>query len=164
MNTRLVSLGIAAILVAGVAVWSSSHLAHANVAPAADPAPAVAGNEAISKAMKDMNAALESLSKGVNPANKDASLADLAKFETAVLAAKGEVPASAAKVDEKKRAAFVAEYRKTLLEALKFAADAEAAIVDAKFKDADTLIRNKLGGLKSTGHGKFKTDGAAGGK
>jgi hypothetical protein len=158
MKTRLVSIVLVAVPLALAAVWSSARLAHATAAPE----PVLAGNAAIAKAMQDMNAALEVLSKGVNAANKDASLAELLKFETAVLAAKGEVPSSAEKVEEKKRAAFVAEYRKTLLEALKHAADAEAAIVDGKFKDADKLIGNKLSALKSAGHSKFKTDGGGG--
>jgi hypothetical protein len=81
------------------------------------------------------------------------------KFETAVIAAKSLTPGSAAKVDEKKRAAFVADFRKTLIEALKFACDAEAAIADGKYKDAEKLINNKLSGVKSAGHSKFKEDG-----
>jgi hypothetical protein len=159
MNTRFASIAVGLGLVSLAVLWSSSRLAHAHVQSAASPTAAALGNETISKAMKEMNGAIEALSKGVTAANKDASLEELAKFETAVLAAKAVEPSSAAKVEEKKRAAFVADYRKTLLEALKYAADAESAILDAKFKEADTLIRNKLGGLKSTGHGKFKTDG-----
>ena len=152
MYSRLGSISVLILLISGVALWSLTRTAHAN--PAASSA--AAANETIAKAMKEMNAALESLGKGVTAANKDASLEALAKFETAVIAAKGTEPGSAAKVDEKKRSAFVADYRKTLLEALKFAADAEAAVVDGKYKEADTLIRNKLGGLKASGHGKFK--------
>lgn len=159
MKTRIVSIAGAVALISLGAVWSSSRLAHADVQTTASPAAAALGNDAISKAMKEMNAALEVLGKGVSPANKDTSLIELTKFETAILAAKAEEPASAGNVEAKKRAAFVADFRKTLLDALKYAADAEAAILDGKFKEADTLIRNKLGGLKSTGHGKFKTDG-----
>jgi hypothetical protein len=124
--------------------------AHASASPA-DPAEA-----AIEQAMGQMNDALEVLSKGVTAENRDAALDELAKFETALIAAKSQVPASAQKVDEKKRPAFVAEFRKSLLDALKIACDAEAAVADGKFKEADKLIANKLGAMKSAGHGKFK--------
>ncbi len=151
MIRRLTPLILFAVLVPGALFWILSRDAHAAVAPA--------GNEAIAKAMHEMNDALEVLGKGITAANKDAALEQLTKFETAVITAKAAVPASAAKVEEKKRPAFLADYRKTLLEGLDFATAAERAVIDGKFKDADTLVRNKLGGLKSTGHGKFKTEG-----
>lgn len=121
-------------------------------------------DEALKEAMHQMEQALESLGKGVKADNRDDALATLAKFEAAVMSAKEKTPPSAAKVEEKKRAAFVADYRKTLVEGLQFACAAELAILDGKYKEADTLIRNKLGGLKSAGHGKFKQDGGPGGK
>ena len=121
-------------------------------------------DEALKEAMHQMEQALESLGKGVKADNRDEALATLAKFEAAVMSAKEKTPPSAAKVEEKKRAAFVADYRKTLVEGLQFACAAELAILDGKYKEADTLIRNKLGGLKSAGHGKFKQDGGPGGK
>ncbi|HUR28576.1 MAG TPA: hypothetical protein VM509_10345 [Planctomycetota bacterium] len=121
-------------------------------------APAPAG-EALKTAMHQIDESLKALGKGVTAENRPAMLVELAKLETAVMTAKAETPESAAKVDEKKRDAFVAEYRKTLVETLQFALSTEVAILDAKYKEADTLIRNKLGGMKSKGHGKFKTDG-----
>ncbi|MBK8178745.1 MAG: hypothetical protein IPK67_07600 [Planctomycetes bacterium] len=122
------------------------------------PAPSPLPDEALSQAMHQMEQALEALGKGVKADNRDAQLAELAKFQSAVMTAKEKTPESAEKVEEKKRAAFVADYRKTLVEALQFSCAAETAILDGKFKEADTLVRNKLGGLKSTGHGKFKQD------
>lgn len=158
MASRFVPFALVGVVVASAGVWSLARSAHA--APSASEAEiAGGGNDAIGHAMQQMNDALKALGKGVTAETKDAALQELSKFETAVIAAKAEVPASAAKVDEKKRPAFVAEYRKTLIEALKFAGDAEAAVVDGKFKDADTLVRNKLGALKSSGHGKFKEEG-----
>lgn len=127
-----------------------------------DPATAMAAeplNDAIGQAMKQMNDALKALGKGITAETRDASLEELSKLETAVIAAKSQTPESASKIDDKKRAAFVADYRKTLVEALRFACDAESLTLEGKYKDADTIVRNKLGGLKATGHGKFKTDG-----
>lgn len=146
---------IPSIALAAVAAtsWLSLH-AGANPPAAVDPAEA-----AIKQAMDQMNDALKVLAKGVTADTKAAALDELTKFETAVIAAKAQVPASAEKVDEKKRAAFTADFRKTLLETLKIACDAEAAIADGKYKDAEKLINNKLSAQKSAGHGKFKPEG-----
>jgi len=120
--------------------------------------PAQPENGAIGQAMKQISDSLKTLEKGVTPENHAAMLDELGKLETALIAAKGQVPASAEKVEEKKRAAFVADYRKTLVATLRLALDAETAIADGKYKDADGLIRNKLAAQKSAGHSKFKPD------
>jgi hypothetical protein len=90
---------------------------------------------------------------GATPSSQDQR-----KIQQALISAKGETPDTAAAVDEKKRAEFVAEYRTTLLEALKFACDAEIALVNGDYKEAESVIKTKLGGLKSEGHDKFKGD------
>jgi len=41
-------------------------------------------------------------------------------------------------------------------ETLKVACDAEAAIADGKYKDAEKLIENKIAAQKSAGHATFK--------
>lgn len=121
--------------------------------------PAATPNDTIGQAMRQVDEALEVLAKGVNAENRKASLDELAKLETAVMTAKSQTPDAAEKVDEKKRAAFVNDFRKTMIETLQFALAAEVAIVDGKYKEADTLIRNKLSAMKSEGHGKFKPAG-----
>lgn len=135
--------------------WFAGRSAHA-AAPASAAEPV---NATIEQSMKQIADALQSLEKGVTAANKAAALEELGKLETALVAAKGQVPDSAAKVDEKKRAAFVADYRKTMVATLRLALDAETALADDKFKDADTLIKNKLAAQKSAGHSKFKPEG-----
>jgi hypothetical protein len=122
-------------------------------------APAQPPNGTIEQSMKQMSDALKTLEKGVTAENHAAALDELSKFETALVAAKGQVPDSAAKVEEKKRAAFVADFRKTLVATLRLALDAEVAIADGKYKDADALIHNKLAAQKSAGHSKFKPEG-----
>lgn len=119
-------------------------------------APPCVANETLKQAMSQMDDALKVLSKGVTAENRVASLEELAKFQAAVLSAKAHTPESAAKVEEKKRAAFVGDFRKTLVEGLQFSCATEVAIIVGKYKEADTLIRNKISALKSTGHGKFK--------
>lgn len=141
-----------------VLALSAAAIAFVPRAEASTTIPANPAEATIKKAMDEMNAALKVLGGGVTADNKDASLQELEKFEMAVMAAKSQTPESAEKVDEKKRPAFVAEFRKELLDALKLACDVEAAIVDGKYKDADKLIKNKLGAMKSAGHGKFKPD------
>ena len=123
------------------------------------PTPKHPAGEPLKQAMHQMEDALKVLGKGVTAENRAVSLEELAKFQAAVLTAKALTPDSAAKVEEKKRPAFENEFRATLIEALQFTCSAELAILDGKYKDADTLIRNKLGGMKSTGHGKFKEEG-----
>src|SRR5258708_32614365 len=137
----------------------SLFLAAAVVLAAAPAAPAAPPNSSIESAMKQMSEALKVLEKGVTAQDKAAALDELGKFESALVAAKGQVPDSAAKVEEKKRPAFVADFRKTLVATLRLALDAEAAVADDKFKDADALIRNKLAAQKSAGHSKFKPEG-----
>ena len=122
-------------------------------------APATPPNGSIETAMKQMSDAMKTLEKGVTPENHAACLDELGKFETALVAAKGQVPDAAAKVEEKKRAAFVADYRKTLIATLRLALDAEGDIADGKIKDADALIKNKLAAQKSAGHSKFTPEG-----
>ena len=122
-------------------------------------APAAPPNGTIEQAMKQISGSMKTLEKGVTAENQVAALEELAKLETAIVAAKGQSPDSAEKVDEKKRAAFVADFRKTLIATLRLALDAETAIADGKFKDADGLIKNKLAAQKSAGHSKFKPDG-----
>jgi len=157
----LFALGLlAATSTVGFAWFSAPRSTPASATASAPPsAPPSAPNEALEQAMHQMDESMKVLGKGVKEENRDAALEELARFQSAVLTAKALTPDSAAKVDEKKRAAHTHEFRKTLVEALQFTCVAETAILDGKYKEADTVIRNKLGGVKSTGHGKFKQDG-----
>lgn len=151
---RLLPLVALVALLGAARLLASRSCAAPSAPPAAEPA-----NAGIEGSMKQIADALKTLEKGVTAANKAAALDELGKLETALVAAKGQVPDSAAKVDEKKRAAFVADYRKTMIATLKLALDAETALADDKFKDADGLIKNKLAAQKSAGHSKFKPEG-----
>lgn len=154
MNTaRRVSVVVPSVVLAALAAtsWLALH------ARAAQPAPVAA--DALEEAMHQIDGSLKALAKGITAETRDAAYAELAKRETALIAAKSQVPPSAEKVEEKKRAAFVADYRKALLETLKMACDAEVALADGKYKDAEKLIHNKIAAQKSAGHSKFKPDG-----
>ena len=139
------------LLVAALALGS---LAWLGARPSAASVPA---NDPLAAAMGEINQAMKAIGKGVTAESRDSALAELAKIESALLTAKAQTPDTAAAVEEKKRAEFVAEFRTTLLEALKHACDAEIAVVNGKYKDADGALR-KLGGLKSGAHDKFKGD------
>jgi hypothetical protein len=156
----LVQRSLPVLLLAGASAgflsWSSASWSSASwssARPAAAP-----GSEALEQAMGEMQQAMKALGKGISAESAGAALEELAKFQAAILIAKKETPDTAATVDEKKRADFVAEYRTTLLEALKLACDAEIAVVNGKYKDAENLLKGKLGSLKSAAHDKFKGD------
>ena len=125
-------------------------------AAAAAPAKAAPVNDAIEAAMKQINQAVKSLGKGITADNRAAALDELGKIEQAVMSAKTQTPHTAAAVDEKKRPDFVNEFRTSLLEVLKLTCDAEIAVVNGKYKDAEGILKGKLGALKSAGHDKFK--------
>lgn len=119
------------------------------------PAP-VPANDAIEQAMGQINRSMKALGRGISEETRDSALEELAKIEESLLLAKVQTPDTAEAVDEKKRPAFVTDYRKTLIEALKFACDAESAVLEGKYKDAEGILRGKLGSLKSAAHDKFK--------
>ncbi|MCE9594726.1 MAG: hypothetical protein K8S98_11085 [Planctomycetes bacterium] len=160
---RVLTVLLLASGVVSVAAWSSLQSARA----AANAAVVTAIDEELEGSMREMNGAMKVLGRGVTAENRDAALEALTKFERAVVAAKAATPEKAATVEEKKRPEFVVGYRKTLIEVLKLACDAEVAILDGKYKDADTIIKNKLMGLKNEGHDKYKQEegeGEGGGK
>ncbi len=158
-SRRYPSLALLAVAAFATVLWSAAPSANAadstNAGESSISEPLDGGLE---KSMKEMNGAMKALSRGVTADNKDAALDALSKFEAAIINAKSQTPETAEKVDEKKRPEFVASFRKTLLETLKLAADAETLILDAKYKDADQLIKTKLMAMKKTGHEKFKGD------
>jgi len=155
--TALSAFALALFAVAGS---SNAHAAHADdLQSAASPTPAEA---TIEKSMHEIADALKVLGKGVTAETRASALDELGKIETALIVAKAATPESAAKIEEKKRAAFVNDYRKTMIETLALACETEKLVIDGKYKDADTMIRNKLSAMKSTGHSKFKPEGGGG--
>lgn len=125
----------------------------------ARPGPAArSANEVIAEAMGQINRSVKTLGKGITADSASAALEELVKIEQALIVAKGATPDTAAQVEEEKRPAFVAEYRTSLLEMLKHVCDAEIAVLDGKYKDAEGILKGKLGALKSAGHDKFQGD------
>jgi uncharacterized membrane protein len=141
------------LLCAGVVtsvVWITAREARAT----STAAPAV--NEQLEQAMRQINGAGKTLGRGITADNRDESLAQIVKLQNAVITAKEMTPDTAAVVEADKRAAFLADYRKSLTEVLKAACDVEIAILDGKYDVAQDLMKTKLGALKKGGHDKFK--------
>lgn len=141
----------ALVLAAGALAWFASSAASA---PSA--------NDTIEQAMQQMQQSMKAMGKGISEETRAATLEELTKFENAVISAKSQTPDSSSGVDEKKRPAFVAEFRANLCELLKLAADAEIAVTNGKYKDAEGILKGKLGALKSAGHDKFKKEEGGG--
>ena len=112
-------------------------------------------SEELEEAMSQLNRSIRILSKGVDEASHEKALGELVKMQQAILLAKTQMPDTAEAVDEKKRAAFVGEFRTAMIETLKLVCDTEIAVVNGKYKDAKSLV-NKLKQAKTKGHDKFK--------
>jgi soluble cytochrome b562 len=142
MNRRLIPLLLVPAAVASL--LTGAHLL------ATEPAQ----DSGIKRAMSEINRAIKALDEGIDKDSVDATLGHLLSIEKAILDAKGQTPPSAEEEDEKKRERFVAEYRVLMLDLLKQVCDAEAAVVQGKYRDAEKII-GKLDSTKSRGHGKF---------
>ncbi len=117
---------------------------------------ASAANDELEQAMRQINGVGKALGRGITDDNRDESLAQIAKLQSAVIAAKAMTPDTAAAVAADARPAFMTEYRKTLVEVLKVACDMEIAILDGKYEAAQDLMKTQLGALKKSGHDKFQ--------
>jgi hypothetical protein len=159
---RVLTVTLFSIGVVSAVAWSSMRGARAEalaVESIGGESVAVLGaDEELEGSMREMNGAMKVLGRGITAENRDAVLEALTKFERAVVAAKASTPGKAAKIEEKKRPEFVANYRKMLIDALKLACDAEVAVLDGKYKDAETIIKNKLMGLKKEGHDTYQDE------
>ncbi len=125
---------------------------------ARDAGAAPAANEELEQTMRQINGAGKMLGRGITKDNRDESLLQIDKMQHALLAAKAMTPDAVAGVAADKRDAFLADYRRTLLEALKVACDIEIAILDGKYEDAQELVKTQLNAIKKNGHDKFQVE------
>lgn len=141
------------LLVAGAAVGALAWR------PAAAPAAAQLEEEEspIHEQMEVMNASLRFFLKtGANAENRERALESIAKFQGAIVASKSLTPATAAKVEEAKRAEFVTGYRKVLVDVLAASCRLEGALLDGKYDEANRIAREELTALKKSGHDKYE--------
>jgi soluble cytochrome b562 len=120
--------------------------------------PVAAADGPLEEAMERMNASMKVLLKGVSADNRDAALDHVAKMQASILTAKTEKPHSAEKVAEGERGAFLAEYRKTLVQALAATCKLETALLDGKYDAANAVVKDELAPLKKSGHDRFNPD------
>ena len=102
--------------------------------------------------MGAINRAYRALNKSVaDPAKKDASLASVNEMQLHTVAAKGEIPKTAATQPADKRDQFVAGYRKGIIELLKTEIELEEQIIAGDTaKAAETLKKMKQ--MEKDGH------------
>jgi hypothetical protein len=126
------------------------------ITASADAASAV--NEELEQTMRQINGAGKVLGRGITKDNRDESLLQVDKMQHALIAAKAMTPDAVAGVAADQRDAFLADYRKRLLEALKVACDVEIAILDGKYEAAQELVKTQLSAIKKSAHDKFQVD------
>lgn len=135
----------------GSLAWSPT------VVHAPEPASALASDESpLAEAMETMNSAMRSMAKGIDAANRDKSLDNVAKMQTALLVAKLEKPPEAAKVEEAKRAEFLTGYRKMMAQLLVATGQLEIALLDNNLVEANRLVKDELLRLKKAGHDAYQ--------
>ncbi len=127
------------------------------------PAPAAVvleGEESpIHEHMENMNAAMRFFGKtGASAENRDKALEWIAKFQTSVVACKTMTPATAEKIEEAKRAEFVAGYRTMMVDVLATSCKLEKALMAGKYDEANKIAREELKALKDAGHEKYEGD------
>lgn len=139
------------VLIAGAAVGTLAWR------PAPTVAPLVDEESPLHDQMEEMNAAMRFFLKtGASAENRVKALETVAKFQGAIVASKSMTPATAAQVEEAKRAEFVTGYRKMLVEVLATSCRLEAALLEGKYDDANRIAREDLAALKKSGHDKYE--------
>lgn len=112
--------------------------------------------EDIDGQMKVIKGALETLTTKIeDPKEKKTCLEAFTKLEQAFMTCKDLTPPKAGNVKEAEKDAFIAEYRRFQIDAVKGCLDAEKKFLEGKAKDAKKLVRD-VEALKGKGHGKYK--------
>lgn len=110
----------------------------------------------LAEAMETMNSAMRSMAKGIDAASRDKALENVAKMQAALLTAKLEKPAEAAKVEASKQAEFLGGYRKMMAQLLIATGQLEIALVDNQFVEANRVVKEELLRLKKAGHDAYQ--------
>lgn len=114
---------------------------------------------ALDQAMQMMQGAEKRLGKALEKKDLAAVLPLVVEMQRAAQAAKVETPPEAEKLsDAKKKAEFVAGFRKQLISLQKALCDLETAVLDGKADDATRLYESVIKPMKKAGHAKYKGD------
>lgn len=125
-------------------------------ATAAD-AGSVAAEEELEHAMEAMNGCVKSWAKGIDATSRDKALEQVAKFQSNVLAAKLTTPPGTEKIEESKRAEYVAGFRAKLVGVLATSCQLESALIASDFAAANKAVKDLLQ-HKQEGHDVYAPD------
>jgi hypothetical protein len=113
----------------------------------------------LEQAMDSMQSALKQVDKALGKKDTAAALPFVVDMQRSALAARVETPPLANDIaDPKKRAEFVAGFRKQLIALHKALCDLEIALIDGKSDDAARIVDATIKSLKKEGHAKYKGD------
>jgi phosphoenolpyruvate-protein kinase (PTS system EI component) len=113
----------------------------------------------LEQAMQSMQSALKQLDKALGRKDLAAALPFVVEMQRAALAARVETPPLADDIsDAKKKAEFVAGFRKELIALHKALCDLEIALIDGKADDAARILDTTIKALKKEGHARYKGD------
>lgn len=127
--------------------------------PAPSAAVRVDEESPIHEHMETMNGAMRFFGRtGASAENRDKALEWIAKFQASVVACKVLTPETASKVEEAKRAEFVAGYRTMMVDVLATSCKLEKALMAGDYEAANKVAREELKALKEAGHEKYEGD------
>lgn len=145
------------LLLAGLVLLPLAAFALAPRATANDPA--WAGGGKLGNTMETLQSSQQKLGKALDKKDFATVLAQTLEMEKAVQEAKLETPPTAGAVKEPdKKKAFVAGFRKQMIELQKALLDLEAAAVDENAEEAKKVFEERIKQVKKDGHAKYKPD------
>ena len=136
----------------GAAIWASLAWSPSRAAD-----PAVRAEEELEHAMEQMNGCVKAWAKGIDAAGRDKALEQVAKFQSNVLTAKLLTPPDTDKVEEAKRAEYLAGFRKKLVDVLAASCQLENALIANDFDAANRTVKDLLH-LKKEGHDAYQPE------
>ncbi len=142
----------ATVTVARAPAWSAAS-AQDRAAPAQDHE-----ESAIAQSMEKMKGALRRMDRALEGGDTAAALPLVAEFQAAVVTAKSEVPERAGTVEEAERAAFVNDYRSTMVKLLKASCEFEVALIEDRADDAKKILASDMKALQKPSHQRFRVE------
>jgi len=148
--TALALLACAALALA--APWDAS------AAPRSTPQDEEYVETPLSLAMEQMKGAARRLERVLQGDDAETALGLLADFQAGVVAAKSEAPLKTGSIPQAEQAAFVRDYRATMVKLLRATCDLEQALLEGRMEDARGLFEGDLKGLQKPGHERFRDE------
>jgi hypothetical protein len=163
MSSRiLLAAGLAVVLVAGAVALNAQQAPDPKAVPANKPAapvarPSAAGpEESLHDVMETMKDRMKSLAAACAAKSKDPALAAVTDMQRLMLVAKAFEPDTVADKPEAERPAFLVDYRKHVVRAIKELAEVELDVLDGNFDSATKRVETNLVDLRDESHDEFK--------